>query len=106
MNMMRNGMIAAVGFALLILPSAAFAGFRPSAALQSACRGDAFRLCSGSLTSMDSVVACLRQKKSQATPGCQAQYDAEFEGYTEIGARTRGRRNSRRAGGSGRRGSS
>ena len=54
-----------------------FAGFRPSAALQSACRGDAFRLCSGSLTSMDSVVACLRQKKSQATPGCQAQYDAE-----------------------------
>lgn len=77
MNTMRKGMIAAVGFALLILPSAAFAGFKPSAALQSACRGDAFRLCSGSLTSMDSVVACLRQKKSQATPGCQAQYDAE-----------------------------
>ena len=77
MNTKRNGMIAAVGLALLILPSAAFAGFKPSAALQSACRGDAFRLCSGSLTSMDSVVACLRQKKSQATPGCQAQYDAE-----------------------------
>ena len=36
---MRNGMIAAVGFGLLMLPSAAFAGFRPSAALQSACRG-------------------------------------------------------------------
>jgi hypothetical protein len=26
---------------------------------------------------MDSVIACLRQKKSQASPGCQAQYDAE-----------------------------
>ena len=87
MNTKRNGMIAAVGLALLILPSAAFAGFKPSAALQSACRGDAFRLCSGSLTSIDSVVACLRQKKSQATPGCQAQYDAEIEGCTEIGER-------------------
>ena len=77
MNTMRNGIIASVGFALLVLPSASFAGFRPSGALQSACRGDAFRLCSGSLTSMDSVIACLRQKKSQASPGCQAQYDAE-----------------------------
>jgi hypothetical protein len=44
MNTMRNGIIAAVGFALLVLPSASFAGFRPSGALQSACRGDAFRL--------------------------------------------------------------
>jgi hypothetical protein len=73
----RNAVIAALGFALLALPSAAFAGFKPSAALQSACRGDAFRLCSGSLTSMESVGACLRAKKSQASPACQAQYDAE-----------------------------
>jgi hypothetical protein len=77
MNTMRNFIIPAIGFALLVSPSAASAGFAPSAALQSACRGDAFRLCSGSLTSMDSVIACLRQKKSQASPGCQAQYDAE-----------------------------
>jgi hypothetical protein len=26
---------------------------------------------------MASVIACLRQKKSQASPKCQAQYDAE-----------------------------
>ena len=73
----RNAGIAALGFSLLALPTAAFAGFKPSAALQSACRGDAFRLCSGSLTSMDGVVACLRAKKSQASAGCRAQYDAE-----------------------------
>src|SRR5262245_1796294 len=77
MNRIRNRMIAAVGCALLALPSTALAGFKPSAALQSACRGDAFRLCRGSLTSMDSVAACLQAKKSQASPACQAQYDAE-----------------------------
>jgi len=73
----RNAGIAALGFSLLALPTAAFAGFKPSAALQSACRGDAFRLCSGSLPNMDSVVACLRAKKAQASAGCRAQYDAE-----------------------------
>ena len=39
MNMMRNWIIPAIGFALLVSPSAASAGFAPSAALQSACRG-------------------------------------------------------------------
>ena len=77
MNTMRNFIIPAIGFALLVSPSAASAGFAPSAALQSACRGDAFRLCSGSLTSMASVIACLQQKKSQASPKCKAQYDAK-----------------------------
>jgi hypothetical protein len=76
MNTMRNCIIPAIGFALLVSPSAASA-FAPSAALQSACRGDAFRLCSGSLASMASVIACLQQKKSQASPKCKAQYDAE-----------------------------
>src|SRR5690349_70223 len=37
----RNAGIAALAFVLLGFPSAAFAGFKPSAALQSACRGDA-----------------------------------------------------------------
>ena len=77
MNWTRNITIAAIGCALLALPSAAFAGFKPSAALQSACRGDAFRLCRESLTSMASVAACLQAKKSQASPACQAAYDAE-----------------------------
>ena len=78
MNTIRkNGVTAALGFAILALPASAYAEFKPSAALQSACRADAFKLCSTSLFSMDSVVACLRAKKSQASQRCQAQYDAE-----------------------------
>src|SRR5262245_21559604 len=77
MHTTRNEVIAALGFAVLALPSTALAEFKPSAELRSACTGDALKLCSGSLFNMDSVVACLRAKKSQASPQCQAQYDAE-----------------------------
>ena len=78
-NIRKNGVTAALDFAILALPASAYAELKPSAALQSACRADAFKLCSTSLFSMDSVVACLRAKKSQASQRCQAQYDAEFE---------------------------
>jgi hypothetical protein len=77
MNTTRNKVIAALGFALLALPSTALAEFKPSAELRSACMSDAFKLCSASLFSMDSVVACLLAKKSEASPQCQAKYDAE-----------------------------
>ena len=77
MNTISNNVIAALGFALLALPTSAFAEFKPSATLQSTCMPDAFRLCSTSLFSMESVIACLREKKSQASAACQAQYDAE-----------------------------
>jgi hypothetical protein len=77
MDTIRNAMIAALGFALLALPSAASAEFKPSAELRSACMGDAFKLCSTSLFNMDSLLACLQAKKSEATPRCREQYDAE-----------------------------
>ena len=77
MNALRNKVIAGVGLAVLALPSTAFAEFKPSAELRSACMGDAMKLCSGSLFSMDSLHACLQQKKSQASLKCQAQYDAD-----------------------------
>lgn len=77
MNALRNKVIAAVGLAVLALPSTAFAEFKPSAELRSACMSDAMKLCSSSLFSMDSLHACLQQKKSQASSKCQAQYDAD-----------------------------
>jgi len=77
MNTTRNKVIAALGFACLVLPSTALAEFKPSAELRSACMNDAFKLCSSSLFSMDSLLACLQAKKSQASPQCQAKYDAE-----------------------------
>jgi hypothetical protein len=76
MNTIRNGIVGAVGFALVAFPTMAFADFKPSAALFSACRGDAIRLCYG-LMSMDSVAACLKAKRSATSARCQAQYDAE-----------------------------
>ena len=77
MNTLRNRVIAAASLAALALPSTALAEFKPSAELRSACMGDAMKLCSASLFSMDSLHACLQTKKSQASPKCQAQYDAE-----------------------------
>ena len=53
MNTISNNVIAALGFALLALPTSAFAEFKPSATLQSTCMPDAFRLCSTSLFSME-----------------------------------------------------
>jgi hypothetical protein len=76
METIRNGVIGAVGFVLVAFPTMA-AEFKPSAALFSACRGDAIRLCSTSLMSMDSVAACLKANKSAVSVQCQAQYDAE-----------------------------
>ena len=78
MNTIRKNVIAAVSFALLASSTtSAFAEFKPSATLQATCMPDVFRLCSSSLVSMDSVIACLREKKSQASASCQAKYDEE-----------------------------
>ena len=78
MNTIRSGIIAAVGL-VLVWPSAGFAEFKPSAELRSACTSDALRLCSAYLMNMDNVAACLRAKRSETSPRCQAQYDAELK---------------------------
>jgi len=77
MNTIRNRVFGFVGLALALLPTAAIAEFKPSAELRSACMGDAIKLCSASLFNMDSLHACLMAKKSEVSPGCRAQYDAE-----------------------------
>ena len=66
----------AVGIALVAFPTMASADFKPSAALFSACRSDAIRLCYG-LMSMDAVASCLKSKRSATSARCRAQYDAE-----------------------------
>lgn len=76
MNTKRNAFIGAVGIALVAFPSMASADFKPSAALFSACRSDAIRLCYG-LMSMDAVASCLKSKRSATSARCRAQYDAE-----------------------------
>jgi hypothetical protein len=77
MTTIRNGIVLAICLALLAAPSTALAEFKPSAALRTACMTDVFKLCSTSLFNMDSLHACLKAKKSQASAQCQAQYEAE-----------------------------
>jgi hypothetical protein len=77
MTNVRLGIFAALALVLSGLPTAAVAEFKPSAELRSACRGDAIKLCSAHLSSMDGILSCLQAKKSQASRRCQAQYDAE-----------------------------
>ncbi len=78
MTNIRRGMFA-VALVLSGLPTAALAEFKPSAALRSACMGDVMKLCTAYLSSIDRVVACLQEKKSQASARCRAQYDAEVK---------------------------
>jgi hypothetical protein len=39
---------------------------------QSACTGDAFRLCSSEIPDVDRVTVCMVRNKSQLSPGCRA----------------------------------
>jgi hypothetical protein len=79
MTNLRCGVFAVFALVISGLPSAALADFKPSAQLRSACMSDAMRLCRNSLTSMSSLLACMQAKKSQASAGCQAAYDAEAQ---------------------------
>jgi hypothetical protein len=72
MSKIRNGMIGALGFALVILPTAASAELQPTPEQRSACMGDAMKLCSSVLFSADRVASCLLSKKSQLSPRCRA----------------------------------
>jgi hypothetical protein len=77
MTNVRRGLFAALALVLSGLPNAAFAEFKPSAELRSACMSDVFKLCSAHLLNMGTVVACLHQRRAEASPKCQAAYEAE-----------------------------
>jgi len=77
MTNLRRGIFAALALVLSGLPSAAFAEFKPSAELRSVCMSDAFKLCGEHLPNMDRILTCMQAKKSEASPRCRAQFDAE-----------------------------
>jgi len=54
-----------------ILPASAWAY---TAEQQQACMGDAFRLCSSEIPSIDRITACMAQHRSQLSPACRAQF--------------------------------
>jgi len=70
--------IAVLALAFTGLSTAAFAEFKPSAALRSACMSDAMKLCNVFTMNMDQISQCLVSKRSQTSPECQAAYDKEY----------------------------
>jgi hypothetical protein len=87
MTKVHHGIVGALALLASVLPAPAFAGYKPTAAQMSACRGDAFRLCAGQLTSFDAVAACLLSKKSELSPGCRATYPGEASSAEKSAAR-------------------
>ena len=68
----RNRMIGVLCFAIVALPTAASAELQPTPEQRSACMGDAVKLCSSVLFSVERVRSCLLAKKSSVSAKCQA----------------------------------
>jgi len=58
-----------------MLSVAAAANAQGTADQQSACMGDAFRLCSAYIPSAARIEACLENNRRQLSPACRAQFD-------------------------------
>jgi len=72
MKTIRNRMIGALCFAIVAFPTAASAELQPTPEQRAACMGDAVKLCSSVLFSVERVRSCLLSKKSAVSPRCQA----------------------------------
>jgi hypothetical protein len=71
MTKIRTALIGTAVIASLLASSAAsFAQGTPEQ--RSACMGDAFRLCSSEIPSVERVTACLKANYSKVSPGCKA----------------------------------
>jgi hypothetical protein len=62
------GLMFATVVSLSMLPTAGRAYTQDE---QSACSGDAFRLCSAEIPDVDRVTVCMVRNKSQLSPGCR-----------------------------------
>ena len=61
-------LMLATALAVSVWPAAGHA-YTPEG--RQACTGDAFRLCSAEIPSVDRVRACLHRNKAQLSPGCR-----------------------------------
>ncbi|RFU44181.1 hypothetical protein [Paraburkholderia sp. DHOC27] len=41
---------------------------------EKACRGDAMKFCSADIPDKDKITACMKQHKSELSPGCRAMF--------------------------------
>jgi hypothetical protein len=75
MSTVRHGILGALVLVSL-LPTAASAEFKPTAAQRAACTGDAMKFCSAHFANMDRVLACLTANKSQLSADCRKTHPA------------------------------
>jgi hypothetical protein len=72
-KMNKGKLLAATAFALGLLTSSAYAY---TAEQQQMCASDAMRLCGEYIPDVDRITACMVQKYSQLSEGCQAVFEA------------------------------
>ena len=68
-------LIKTLSFAGAVLSVAASANAQGTADQQSACMGDAFRLCSAYIPNRARIEACLESNKRQLSPACYAVFE-------------------------------
>jgi type II secretory pathway component PulL len=71
---MRNALFIAL---VLMTPSLAMAAASEVDKKQSACQGDATRLCAEFIPDRDKIADCMEKKMSQLSPACRAVFDAD-----------------------------
>lgn len=75
MTATRSSMIRRISLTIALLTSiASFAtpGHAYTAEQQRLCTGDAFRLCSSEIPSIDRITACMVKQKANLSPGCKS----------------------------------
>jgi hypothetical protein len=66
--------LIAVGVIAAAALSYSTASFAYTAEQQSACMGDAFRVCGEHIPNVTAITACMKKNFSRLSPGCKAQF--------------------------------
>ncbi|HEY6993755.1 MAG TPA: hypothetical protein VH397_08595 [Xanthobacteraceae bacterium] len=74
MARIRNGLLAAAGLLVAVLPTAAFAQLEETQERRAACMVDAITLCSSAIPNKARIATCLASKMSRLSPKCRAQF--------------------------------
>jgi hypothetical protein len=77
---------------LALLASLAALGAAPGGAhaatheeQEKACRADAMKFCSAEIPNKDKITACMKQHKSELSPGCQAMFKPDHHSADQPG---------------------
>jgi hypothetical protein len=82
----RRSVLAASCLAVLVLDVVAGNAHAASHYEQKkACRGDAIKFCSAEIPNKDKITACMKQHKSELSPGCRAMFKPDHHSADQSG---------------------